>query len=61
MDVMRIRELMRAAGMNQHDLAREIGCSQSSVSNMMTGKREPRVSLFKRLCKALGCDPRDIW
>lgn len=44
-------------GLTQKDLAREIGVSQSRISEFISGKAEPSLKLARSLCLTLGIKP----
>ncbi len=47
------RELNRI-GWNQAELARRTGLTPMTVSNIVAGKHEPKVSILKSIAEALG-------
>ena len=51
----RIRELRKARGWKQDDLARELQSSRQAVGNYETGFRSPDVETILRLCDVFGC------
>ena len=51
----RIKELRKARGWKQDDLARELQTSRQAVGNYETGFRSPDVETILRLCDILGC------
>ena len=53
--VMRIRELRRAAGMNQKQLADNMGVTQNTVSNWETEVCLPRARQLPELAKLFDC------
>lgn len=52
---MKLREIRKARGMSQEDLARVTPCARSTIANYETGIREPRLKDAKALAKALDC------
>ncbi|MFW6341395.1 MAG: helix-turn-helix domain-containing protein [Halothiobacillaceae bacterium] len=52
----RIRLLRENQSMTQAELASMISVSSAVVSHYETGKREPSLSAFRRICAALRCD-----
>lgn len=48
-----VRFLRKARNMSQWTLADMTGIERSHVSNLETGKREPRLNTVIRICKAL--------
>lgn len=51
----RIRELRKARGWKQDDLARELQSGRTTVANYETGYRSPDVDTILRLCEIFGC------
>lgn len=48
-------EAKRNTGFTQHELARELGCSQSAICDLMHGRtREPRFNLGQQLLTLAG-------
>lgn len=41
-------------------LAKAVGVSATAISNLRTGKAEPRAETLKKICTVLKCEPRDI-
>ncbi|RLE70234.1 MAG: transcriptional regulator, partial [Thermoprotei archaeon] len=48
-----LRELRKAAGLSQAELARRAGVSQSLIARIESGDVNPRVSTLQRILKAL--------
>jgi transcriptional regulator with XRE-family HTH domain len=51
-----LRDARRRAGMNQIQLARAIGETQSTVSKIERGERRLDLIETRTICRALGCD-----
>lgn len=51
----RLIRIMNIREMNQYDLSRITGCSQSSISNYISGKRVPSSYTSYQMAKALNC------
>lgn len=49
-----IREARRAAGLTQRELARRMGTTQSSVSQLESARANPRVSTLERALRTCG-------
>lgn len=49
-----LRALREKTGLSQRDVARRMGCGDSTVSMIETGAREPRMSMLLRYCEAIG-------
>jgi hypothetical protein len=53
-----VKSVQRRTGLNQCQLAQECGCSQPSISDLVTGRtREPSYSIGKRLMDLLEAYP----
>lgn len=50
----RIAELREQAGMSQSALARAIGSSQSAISQIEAGERNPSYDMLRQVAEALG-------
>lgn len=50
----RIRELRKAAGLRQEDLARELGVTRQTINAIENNKYDPTLSLAFRLARELG-------
>lgn len=61
---MNTRELAKAIedlGISQNETARRANVSVSQMSLIVRGKREPKVSAFKRICQVLGKRAEELW
>lgn len=57
----RIREVRKAKGISQVDLAQKAGTSQVHLSRIETGENDdPHVSMIRKIAKALGVEPGDL-
>lgn len=61
MNVSKVKELCEKDGISQNELARRVGVSTGTMSNFMSGKREPRADVFKAICKVLGRKAEELW
>jgi transcriptional regulator with XRE-family HTH domain len=50
----RIEEIREQAGLSQSALARAIGTSQSAISQIEAGDRNPSFDMLRQIAKALG-------
>ena len=50
----RIRELRKAAGLRQEDLARELGVPRQTINAIENNKYDPTLALAFHLAKTLG-------
>lgn len=55
-----LRRLRQLAMLSQRDLAQRAGMSQTTLSDLETGKTEARPSTVRKLVKALRCEPRAL-
>lgn len=58
---MRIRDLRKAKGITQGQLAATLNVRQSTVAMWETNQRDPQTSMLPRLAKALGCRIDDLF
>lgn len=49
------------AGFSYRQLAKEVGCSQTQISMILKGERNPSPENAVNICKALKCDFDDIF
>ena len=56
----RLQEIRIDAGLTQSGLARVLNTSQSAISQMERGEREPSFRMLRRLAKALGVSPAHL-
>lgn len=61
MNTAALKKLLQDEGISQNELARRMGVSTAHMSNIVNGKREARVDLFKRICTMFRRDPRELW
>ena len=56
----RIRELRKAAGLRQEDLARELGVTRQTINAIENNKYDPTLGLAMRLARLLKTPVEDI-
>ena len=56
----RLQEIRTDAGLTQSGLARALNTSQSAISQMEHGEREPSFQMLRRLARALGVSPAHL-
>lgn len=61
MIVFKIRELRKKQGLTLIDLAQRSGISKSEISEIETGKRDPRFSTIVNLAEALNVSINDVF
>ena len=60
MTKLRIKEIRKARGMTQSDLAKMVGVDQSAVAQWEAGKSGPHRNKLSKLAQALGCSIDDL-
>lgn len=61
MEYLRLKELLSEKNISGKQLAEEIGVSANAVSQIATGKTQPRFELMEKIAKALEVDIRDLF
>src|SRR5438128_7842656 len=56
----RLREARRSARLTQGDLARAVGISRTSITNIETGRQPLYVHVLVRIAEILGTSPTDL-
>jgi transcriptional regulator with XRE-family HTH domain len=56
----RLQEIRTDAGLTQSALAKALNTSQSAVSQIESGEREPSFEMLRRLAEALGVAPAHL-
>lgn len=56
----KLRAMMKARGVSQHELARRSGSNQANISKYCNGRGEPKDETLERIAKALNCKPEAI-
>jgi transcriptional regulator with XRE-family HTH domain len=56
-----LKDVRRRHGLSQVDLSRRSGVAQNTISDIETGRREPRPSTLRKLAKSLGVDVADFY
>lgn len=59
-DDVKLRKLIADNFLNLTELAREADLSLVTVMRTANGKNNPSVRTLKKICKVLGCEPKDI-
>ena len=57
----RIRELRKAAGMSQEELARRCGVTRQTINAIENNKYDPTLGLAMRLARLLGAPVEEIF
>lgn len=53
----KVKELMEKRGINQKELSKLSGITESSISRYLSGERAPRIDIIVNLSRALEVDP----
>jgi transcriptional regulator with XRE-family HTH domain len=56
-----LRRLRKRKGLTQQELAKHAGVSQYTITEIETGRRDPRPSTLRKLADALGVEVADIF
>ena len=56
----RLQEIRTDAGLSQTGLAKALHTSQSAISQMENGERQPSFEMLRRLAQALGVSPAHL-
>lgn len=56
----RVRAARQSAGFSQMDLARRLGMSRTSITNLEQGHQRVALHVFLKLAAALGADPATL-
>jgi transcriptional regulator with XRE-family HTH domain len=56
----RLKRLRFEAGLEQAELAAQVGCSQPHISELERGTASAGVAILRRLAEALGCEIVDL-
>ena len=56
-----LKHIRRRHGLSQVDLSKRSGVAQNTISDIETGRRDPRPSTLRRLAKALGVEVGDFY
>lgn len=61
MNLQALREICRDNQISQNEMARMLDVSNAHISNIINGKREPRVDLLKKMCETFHKKPEELW
>lgn len=53
-------QIMKAAEVNQAEIARRLKVSANTVSAWLTGKKTPKVDNFFSLCREMRASPKEL-
>jgi DNA-binding XRE family transcriptional regulator len=54
----RLRQMRKEARLNQTELAKQVGLTQTSIANIERGMRVPSLEVFRQMCVVLQVDPK---
>ncbi len=55
-----IKREIEQSGMKKSDIAKAIGVSGATVSQYLSGRAQPTLATFSRLCSVLDCSADEI-
>ncbi len=55
-----VRDLLRARGMTQRDLAISLGVTQASISQLLSGRHSPTLDKVEEVARAFGLDSQAL-
>ena len=55
-----LKNEIEQSGKSKTEIAKEIGVSKPTISQYLSGKIQPSLSTFARLCNSLNCSADDI-
>ena len=56
-----LRRLRRDAGLTQTEMAKRLGISQPTLNRLEVGGQNTTLQTLGQLCRALRCDPCDLF
>lgn len=61
MNTLELKKQIQDSGMSQNEVARKLDISIGYMSRIVNGKQEPRIDLFKNICKLFNKNPKEMW
>lgn len=61
MEYLRLKELLSNKGISGKELAEKVGVSANAISQIATGKTQPRFELMEKIAEVLMVDIRDLF
>lgn len=61
MEILRLKELMAQKGISREELAKKVGVSMTTVSNINSEKNLPTINLLLQIAEALDVDIREMF
>ena len=56
----KIKEKRKILGLNQNQLAKAVGVTDSAICQYESGKRNPNILILKKMATVLGCSVDDL-
>jgi len=61
MEILRLKELMTQKGISREELAKKVGVSMTTISNISSEKNLPTIHLLLQIAEALDVDIREMF
>ncbi|MAY82615.1 MAG: transcriptional regulator [Flavobacteriales bacterium] len=61
MEYLRVKELLSEKNISGKELAQKVGVSTNAISQIATGKTQPRFELMEKIAEVLGVEIRDLF
>jgi transcriptional regulator with XRE-family HTH domain len=61
MEILRLKELMAQKGLSREELAKRVGVSMTTISNINSEKNLPTINLLLQIAEALDVDIREMF
>lgn len=61
MEILRLKEIMNQKGISREELAKKVGVSMTTISNISSEKNLPTINLLLQLSEALDVDIREMF
>ena len=61
MEILRLKQLMNLKGISREELAKKVGVSMTTISNISSEKNLPTITLLLQLAEALDVDVREMF
>jgi transcriptional regulator with XRE-family HTH domain len=61
MEILRLKELMAQKGMSREELAKKVGVSMTTISNINSEKNLPTIHLLLQIAETLDVDIREMF
>ena len=61
MEILRLKEIMNQKGISREGLAKKVGVSMTTISNINSEKNLPTINLLLQIAEALDVDIREMF